>query len=153
MPPAAAERLPPSVVARGAAEAAAILVHAAGRKLLLLSAHGAGGMLGAAGWRALVARAAAAVPDARFADALCCGAAPGHALAALRAGCRIVVLDGACPAFPAVAAAASEVGARLLPGRPDALDAQELDLRRPAGQARLAHWLAAQTDDSAPVRR
>ncbi|WP_372624162.1 hypothetical protein [Falsiroseomonas sp.] len=141
------------MVARGAAEAREILRQAAGRPVLLLSAPGAAGMLGAPGWRALLARAAEAVPDACFADALCCGAAPGQALAALRAGCRILVLDGACPAFPAVAAASAAAGARLLPARPKALDAQELDLRRPAGQARLAHWLAAQTDDSAPFRR
>lgn len=145
--------LPPALVARGAAEAAAALRLAAGRPVLLLSAQGAAAWLGARGWRALVARAAAEAPGGPEADALCCGAAPGHALTALREGCRIVVLDGACPAFAAVEAAAAELGALLLPTRPPALDLRGLDLRRPGGQARLAHWLAGAPDDSAAGRR
>jgi hypothetical protein len=145
--------LPQAVVIRGAAEAVTALTLAGGRPVLLLSAPGAAAMLGAAGWRALVSHAAAAVPDARFADALCCGAAPGHALAALREGCRIVVLDGACPAFAAVASAAAEAGATLLAARPPALDLRGLDLRRPVAQAGIAQWLAASPDDSAAIWR
>lgn len=121
--------------------------------MLLLSAPGAAGFLGVAGWRALVARAAELAPGAPLEDALCCGAAPGLALAALRAGCRILVLDGACPAFAMVESAAAEVGARLLPARPPALDLRELDLARPAGQARIAHWLSAAPDDSGAIKR
>jgi hypothetical protein len=141
-----------AVVVRGAAEAVAALRLAAGRPVLLLSAPGAGGWLGAAAWRALVAAASAEVPGAAAADALCCGAAPGHALAALRAGCRIVVLQGALPAFPAVAAAAAEIGAVAWPARPPALDLRELDLRRPGARAKLAAWLGADPDDSAPAK-
>ena len=147
-----AERLPPALVVRGAAEAAAALRIAGGRRVLLLSAPAAAGMLGAAGWRALVAQAAAAASLADPADALCCGAAPGHALGALREGCRMLVLDGACLAFGAVAAAAAETGAVLLPARPPALDLRGLDLRRPGGQAMLSHWLDAAPHDSAPAK-
>jgi hypothetical protein len=138
-------RLPPALVVRGAAEARAALAFAAQRPVLLLSAPGAAGFLGAPAWRALVAAAAqgAAVPDA-----LCCADAPGHALAALRAGCRIVVLDGTTPAFGQVAAAAAEAGALLLPARPPALDLATIDLARPRGQASLARWLAAHPHDS-----
>jgi hypothetical protein len=145
--------LPQAVVIRGAAEAVMALRLAGDRPVLLLSAPGAAAMLGAAGWRALVSHAAAAVPEARLTDALCCGVAPGHALAALREGCRILVLDGACPAFDAVESAAAEVGATLLPSRPPALDLRGLDLRRPVVHARIAQWLAADPDDSAAIWR
>jgi len=132
----------PAVVVRSAAEAAAALELAGGTRPLLLSAPGAAGALGPRGWRALVARAARAVPGVAFEDALCCGAAPGHALAALRAGCRILVLAD-CPGSAAVAGAAAEAGALLLPARPAALDLAGLDLRKPGGRARLSRWLAA----------
>jgi len=51
------------------------------------------------------------------------------------------VLDPGVPAFPAVAAAAGEVGAALWAERPPALDLGRLDLRKPAGRRRLAEWL------------
>jgi hypothetical protein len=141
----------PALVVRGGGEAGAALRLAAGRPVLLLSAPGAAGFLGARGWRALVEAAAAQAPGAPFQDAICCAAAPGWALAALRAGCRLLVLDAGCPAFPAVAGAAAEVGARLLPARPPALDLGTLDLGRPHGQGVLAAWLAASPHDSAPA--
>jgi hypothetical protein len=139
----------PAIVVRGVAEAAAGLRVAAGRPVLLLSAPGAAGILGAAAWRALVAQAESLVPGAPVQDALCCGDAPGLALAALRAGCRLLVLDGCCPAFAQVAAAAGEAGARLLPERPSAFDLAGLDLGKPGGRAKLALWLAASPHDSA----
>ena len=141
----------PALVVRGAAEAAAALVLAGGRRVLLLSAPGAAGFLGAAGWRALLDAAAAAAPGRPFDSALCCADAPGLALAALRAGCRGLVLDAASPAFAQVAGAAAEVGAVLLPARPAALDLGALDLGRAHGQGRLAAWLAAAPHDSSPA--
>jgi hypothetical protein len=143
----------PAVVVRGAAEAAAALAVAEGRPVLLLSAPGAAGLLGPAGWRALVARAESQAPGASCADALCCGDAPGLALAALRAGCQILVLDGACPAFAAVAGAAAEAGVTLWPARPPAFDLAGLDLGRSGGRAKLAEWLAANPHDSAAASR
>lgn len=113
---------------------------------LLLSAPGAAGFLGPAGWRALVALAPG------FPDALCCGDAGGDALAALHAGCRLLVLDPTCPAFAAVAGAAGEVGARLLPARPPALDLESIDLRRPTGVALLTDWLVAPHDTRPALR-
>ena len=138
----------PALVVRDAATAAATLRLASGRPVLLLSAEGAAAWLGAAGWRALIARAAAECPAVPMQDALCCAASPGLALVALRAGCRTLVLDGNHRAFPAVDAAAREVGATLLPARPAAFDLATVDLRRPAGLARLAAWLAAHPHDS-----
>jgi hypothetical protein len=135
----------PAVVVHDAAGARAALALAAPRGVLLLSAPGAAGSLGAAWFLALVRRAAAdAAPGAPpHWAALDCADDPGPALAALRAGARLLVLDPACPAFAAVAAAAAEAGATVWPARPaPALDLRDLDLRRPAGRARLAAWLA-----------
>ena len=140
--------LAPALVVRSAAEAAAALALAGGQRVLLLSATGAAGFLGAAGWRALL-EAAAAAPGLPFDSALCCADAPGLALAALRAGCRGLVLDAACPAFAQVAGAAAEVHAVLLPARPAALNLGVLDLGRAHGQRQLAAWLAAAPHDSA----
>lgn len=107
--------------------------------VLLLSAEGAAGTLGALVWRAMIAEASA---GAAVVDALCCGAEAGHALAALRAGCRLIVLRKACPAYPRIVAIAAECGATVLPERPPALDLRGLDLRRAGGQAILARWLS-----------
>ena len=134
----------PAVVAHDAAGAAALAL-AGARGVLLLSAPGAAGSLGPAWFLGLVDRAVAGLagPPPPFAAALDCADAPGHALAALRAGARLLVLAPACPAFPAVAAAAAETGAELLPARPaPALDLREIDPARPADRARLAAWLA-----------
>lgn len=137
--------LPPALVVRSAAEARAALALAAGRPALLLSAPGAAAFLGAPAWRALVAEAAQGAP---VQDALCCADAPGLALAALRAGCRMLVLDGGSAAFDQVAGAAAEAAALLLTARPPALDLAAVDLRRPHGQAALARWLASHPHDS-----
>lgn len=141
----------PAVLVRSTAEAVAVLRGAAGRRVLLLSAPGAAGALGPLGWRALAAAAGAACPGAPFDDALCCAAAPGQALAALRAGCAILVLEEACPAFAAIAGAAAEAGALLLPARPAALDLAGLDLRRAGARARLLDWLDTAPHDSTPA--
>jgi hypothetical protein len=127
---------PPAVVVMNVAEARAAL--AAG-PVLLLSIEAAAGSLGPRGWLALVAAAAAGRP---VLHALCCGSAPGHALAALRAGQRLIVLDRAVPAFDQVLAAAAQIGAAILPARPPALALRRIDLRKPAGQVILARWLA-----------
>ncbi len=129
------------MVVRDAAEAAAVLAAADGCGLLLLSPSGAAAWLGARGWAALIAEAAARVPAVPHRHALDCGAAPGHALAGLRAGLPCLVLDGRHPAWPSVAAAAAEAGALLLPVRPPALPLGALDLRRAAARARLRHLI------------
>jgi hypothetical protein len=128
--------LPPAVTVHGLAQARAALAAAGPRGVLLLSARGAGSFAGAP-W--FLAVAAAAGGGAAAVD---CADAPGAALAALRAGARIVVLDGDCPSFAAVAAAAAEAGTLVLPEAPPSLDLARLDLRRRADRARLAGWLA-----------
>jgi hypothetical protein len=128
--------LPPAVVVHGLEDARAAL--RPGRKVLLLSAPGAAGFAGCLWWRELVAAARAAHPQTAALDMLDCGAAPGHAMAALRAGQLLLRLDPGCPAFPAVAAAAATLGACIVAARPPALDLGERGATR-----RLAAWLAA----------
>jgi hypothetical protein len=132
----------PAVVVHGVGQAEAALAAAGARGVLLLSAPGAGGFAGAAWFLALVRAAAARHPSVAHLAALDCADAAGTALAALRHGARIVVLDGASPAFAAVAAAAAEAGATLLPARPPALDLGALDLARRDDLAKLRAWLA-----------
>ncbi|WP_244458747.1 hypothetical protein [Roseomonas fluvialis] len=132
--------LPPAVTVHGLAGARAALAAAGPRGVLLLSAPGAGAFAGAAWFLGVVA--AAARPGVPHQGAIDCADAPGAALAALRAGARLVVLQGGCPSFAAVAAAAAGCGARLLPERPPSLDLGRLDLQRRDDLARLSAWLA-----------
>lgn len=144
----AAAEAAPAVIVHAPAQAEAALAAAGPRGVLLLSAPGAAGSLGAAWFLALVARAAQAWPGAQYWAALDCGDAPGHALAAIRAGARLLILDPGCPAFPAVAAAATEAGARIWPKRPPALDLARLDPQRPGGHRKLSEWLAEGPGDN-----
>ncbi len=134
--------LPRAVVVHGLADALAAL--APGVPVTLLSAPGAGSYAGAGWWRALVTMAHAAHPDTPCHDVLDCADAPGHAMAAIRAGQSILVLDPACPAFARVAALAT-----VLATRPPALDLAEHGAAR-----RLRTWLSGLLhDDSTPVLR
>src|SRR5277367_3056433 len=119
---------PPAVVVHGLDDA--LLALRPRLPITLLSARGAALYAGCGWWRALMAAAAAPI------DILDCADAPGHAMAALRIGQQILVLDAACPGFAAVTAAAAALGARVLPGRPPALD-----LADPGAERRLLAWL------------
>ncbi|MDE2333608.1 MAG: hypothetical protein KGK10_03635 [Rhodospirillales bacterium] len=112
--------------------AAAIAAVGVGRPVTLLSPPGAAGRLGALWWWVL-AEAARARASAPVADLLDCADAPGHAMAALRCGCRGLVLARG-PGFARVAAAAASLGAEVLDSRPPAMTI--LDWR--AGDARAA---------------
>jgi hypothetical protein len=132
--------MPPAIQLGGTSDLEAVLAGAEGRPFTLLSPEGAAGSMGPRLWLAIAARAPG------LPNLLCCGAAPGHALAALRAGCRGLVLR-----HPPVSlqAAAAELDATLLTARPPALVLDGLDLRRPAARARLLTWLrSASPDDS-----
>jgi hypothetical protein len=124
-----------AVVVHGLAEARSAL--RPGFPVLLLSGPGAAGYAGCLWWRELIAAARACHPSTPVLDALDCAAAPGHAMAALRVGQRLLVLDPACPAFAAVADTAATLGAHLLPNRPPALDLAVRGAHR-----RLVGWLA-----------
>ncbi|HEV7456735.1 MAG TPA: hypothetical protein VGN96_08145 [Roseococcus sp.] len=128
--------LAPCVIIHGAPELAAVLALAGDRRPRLLSAPGAAAWWGVEGFRALLdAHGALPLGILDTADA------PGHALAALRAGFPTVVLDPAVPAFPALAALFAEEGATLLPEAPPALDLARVQLHKPAGRRHLARWL------------
>jgi hypothetical protein len=122
-------KLPPAVVVHGLAQAR--LAVAAGR-VTLLSAPGAALYAGCGWWRALVAASGTTGPDV-----LDCADAPGRAMEALRAGCRLIVLDPAIPAAPLVMARAEAIGARVLTERPPALD-----LAVPGALRELQDWVA-----------
>ena len=129
----------PAVVVHDLAQANAAL--AAGLALTVLSAPGAACFAGAGWWRALLAQARATHPDTPCQDVLDCADAPGHAMAAIRLGQAILVLDPACPAFARIAALAT-----VLPARPPALDLAERGAAR-----RLRAWLGElHGDDRTP---
>ncbi|MBN9509014.1 MAG: hypothetical protein J0I21_07830 [Alphaproteobacteria bacterium] len=130
--------LPPAVVVHGLADAQRALRE--GRPVTLLSAPGAAVFAGCLWWRELAAAARAAHPATPAFDVLDCGDAPGQAMAALRTGQRLLILDPACPASAAVRSAAATLGAIVLAGRPPALD-----LGDPRARRRLARWLAGVT--------
>src|SRR5271165_2454206 len=96
---------PPAVVVHGLDQARTAL--RSGLPVTLLSARGAALYAGCGWWRALVALAVAEAPGAEVHDILDCADAPGQAMAALRIGQQTLILDAACPAFAAVAAAAA----------------------------------------------
>jgi hypothetical protein len=128
----------PAVVVHGLDDALAAL--SPGLPVLLLSAPNAAAFMGCLWWRALVDAARRASPDTETADALDCGDSPGYAMAALREGQRILILDPACPAFPAVRNAATRLFAAVWPRRPAALDLAQCGAVR-----RLADWLQSGT--------
>lgn len=132
----------PAVVVHALDQAEAALQAAGPRGVLLLSAPGAGGFAGPGWFLALAAEARRRHPAVPCVAALDCADAPGSALAALRAGVRVIVLESRCPAFGAVAAAAAELNARVLPARPPAFDLGRSDPNRRDTLARLAAWLA-----------
>lgn len=138
----------PAVAVHGLAQARAALAAAGPRGVLLLSAPGAAGGMGPDWFAALVRAARASHPRVVCTPVLDCGGAPGHVLAALRGGFRLLVLEAGTPGFAALAAVAAAEGARLLPTRPPALDLRSVDLRRPGGQAMLAQWFRATPDDT-----
>ncbi len=129
-----APELPPCVVVHGPADVRMALVP--GRPVTLLSAPGAALFAGRAWWRAMVDAALAGHAGPPVPDVLDCADAPGMALAAIGAGQRLLVLDPACPAFPALARLARAQGATLLDARPPALDLAHRD-----GARRLVAWL------------
>jgi len=131
--PRAVER---AVIIQGAADVAAVLELAAGRPVALLSPPGVAGYLGIAGFAAMLHP-----HGALHLGILDASDAPGHALAALRAGFVRVVLRPDLPGFPALVELASGMGALMLPMPPPALDLARVDLAKAQGLRHLANWL------------
>jgi hypothetical protein len=89
---------------------------AAGSGLVLESPPAAAGWQGIGWWRELVALARAEAPDLDIAAVLDCGAAPGLALAALKAGCGPVRVVAEGAALDALVALAAGLGGEVLAG-------------------------------------
>ena len=123
-------KLPPAVVVHGLPHVQQAV--ALGQPVTLLSGRGAALYAGCGWWRALMSLGAGGNPDI-----LDCADAAGRAMEALRAGCRLIVLDPALPSWPIVSARARAAGAILLADRPAALD-----LAQPSAHRQLKHWLA-----------
>jgi hypothetical protein len=141
----------PAVVVHGRAQAEWALRVAAGRPLLLLSAPGAALNAGPGWFRRVLEQAAAAHPGTPFSAALDCAAAPGAALAALRAGFKLVIFDLGHPSGASVLGAAEEAEAEILGIRPEALDLGTLDPRRRDDQATLGAYFATVPPQEAPT--
>ncbi len=122
-------KLPPAVVVHGLPDVQAAV--APGRPVTLLSGPGAALYGGCGWWRALMALGAGGNPDI-----LDCADAAGRAMEALRAGCRLLVLDPALPSWPLVRNRAQAAGAVLLAARPAALD-----LAQRGALHHLVEWL------------
>jgi len=132
----------PALVVHGRGHAAWALRIAAGRPVLLVSAPGAALNAGPGWFKAVLEQAAAEHPGANFTAALDCAAAPGAALAALRAGFKLMIFDLGHPSAASVLGAAAEAGAEVLGSRPEALDLGALDPRRRDDERRLSALFA-----------
>ncbi len=104
--------------ARAALRAAA----AHGVPVTLSSAPGAAGYAGPEWFRQLIAAATAEHPAAQVTAVLDCGTAPGHALAALRAGLKAIRFEADPAVGKRIAELAAHYGARVAPAAGDALD-------------------------------
>jgi hypothetical protein len=128
-----------AITIHGAEDARAALraAVACGVAVTLISAPAAAGYAGAGWFRALHDLVSGEFPQARQRWILDCGAAPGHVLAALRAGCEALVFTGDERVRGKLAAIAAQLGATLLAARPESLDLREARDQ----QAALRAWL------------
>lgn len=108
------------------------------RPVTLYSAIGAAAYGGGAWFAALVAAARGDFPQAQCDAVLDCGDHAGLALAALRQGCRRLVLRGSPATRDKIAAIAAAQNARLDEGGMDALDLRHCS----DPEAAVMAWLA-----------
>lgn len=121
-------RAPKAVIVHSLDDARIALraARARGVPVCLRSAPAAAGYAGPGWFRALAEAAADEFPDVRFMTSLDCGAAPGDALAALRAGVKVLRLSAPKRVRDKIVAIARRCGARLDHDRAKALDMQGL---------------------------
>jgi len=97
----------------------------AGVRVRLATAPGAAAYAGAGYLAAVIAAAAAAVPEAGFEAVIDCGEDAGHALAALRAGWRLIRSGRAAALAPIAEAACARVVEAIEGPACDLLDAED----------------------------
>ena len=146
---AALQTWAPALLVHDAAQLAAALVVAApmlapDRPLPLVTAPEAAAVLAPDLQLAMLAAGSAGIPVDCI-PVVDCGAAPGHALEALRAGAPVVVLSAQCPAWNSVRSVAAEMRALLMPAPPPALDLRGWRASSAFGTGRLRAWLAGDT--------
>jgi hypothetical protein len=114
--------LPPAFVIHSLAHAKAALAAAGelGVPVTLLSAPSAAAYAGPGWFRAVAAQACAAHPGVAVTAVLDCGDMAGHALAALREGVMAIRFAG--DTAEKINDIAGQYGARVIAGRPEALD-------------------------------
>jgi hypothetical protein len=107
--------VPPAIIIHGIEDLHAALKAATSLDLDLtvLSIPGAASSAGVPWFHALIQTGAAEFPQVKLTAVLDCADQPGHALTALRTGCRDLLLLDSCPAWPRVRAIAEASGARL----------------------------------------
>lgn len=111
--------------------------------LTLISAPGAAAVLGAAVFREMIAAGTEPGPQTavEITAMIDCADNPGHAMSALDAGCRNIVIDADAEMTEKLSAIAAQRGARLRP-RP----AHTFDMALHDDDRALAAWLAASPD-------
>jgi hypothetical protein len=107
--------VPPAIIIHGIDELRAALKAAISlnRALTVLSIPGAAGSAGAPWFHALIQAGSTEFPEVALTGVLDCADQPGFALAALRTGCRDLLLLDQVPAWPRVHAIVEVAGARL----------------------------------------
>ena len=133
---------PPTIIIHNLCHAMGALAaaEASGTAVRLLSAPGAAAHGGAAWFKEVMAAARTHHPGAEAETVLDCGAEPGLALGAIRAGIEAIRIKAPAPVRARIAAMASAAGCRLVADTRDrALDL--LDARDP--QREVDAWLRA----------
>lgn len=97
----------------GEARTALSVARHLGKRVIVVSAPGAAGHAGAGWWAALTATLRAEFPDMDVIAVLDCGEAPGHVLAALRAGCTDIGFTGPDDVTARLSDIAGQAGARI----------------------------------------
>jgi fructose/tagatose bisphosphate aldolase len=92
-------------------EAALLAARSDGTSPILVTPHGAASFYGAGYLAALQERAREEFPDVAFILVVDCGDAPGHALACLRAGVKVISME---PLNEKIADIAHQMGAELV---------------------------------------
>ncbi|TAN64386.1 MAG: hypothetical protein EPN20_08430 [Magnetospirillum sp.] len=106
-------------VVHSLAEARAVMAaRDVGEAVTLESPPAAAGYHGIGWWRALVTALTEEFPDREIKAVLDCGSAPGHALAALRAGVKSVRIDAPAETLAALTEIAAALGAAIQQKKP-----------------------------------
>lgn len=139
--------LPPAIVFHSLAQAEAALAAAGelGVAVTLISALSAAGYAGPGWFRSVVEQACAAHPAVDVTAVLDCGEFSGLALASLREGVAVIRFSG--DTGEKIADIARQYGARVIVGRPEALDLAGIERRGWDMVRACREWLEKHRND------